>query len=153
MANTRPWAGSSPPPCFIRPGTFFYPVAAPSSHLTVKGSYIYTVLKLHSALWRQLRGWRGPWKWVWQPWHKGNFSGVLLNTSHTWGVPRVHTHTTDKLFTGQIDWRVWTIPCAQYSAPTKAYWNAHAHKWVCCRKNLSNWISKTKKKNAQTLLL
>ena len=28
----------------------FYPAVVPSSHLTVKGSYIYTVLKLHSAL-------------------------------------------------------------------------------------------------------
>ena len=30
---------------------------------------MYTVLKLHSALWRQPRGWCGPWwKWVWHPW-------------------------------------------------------------------------------------
>lgn len=30
-----------------------------------------TVLKLHSGLWRQPWGWRGPrWKWVWHPWVK-----------------------------------------------------------------------------------
>ena len=29
---------------------------------------MYTVLKWHSALWRQPRGWCGPqWKWVWHP--------------------------------------------------------------------------------------
>ena len=34
----------------------------------LRSSYIYTVLKLHSALWRQLWGWCGPWwNWVWNP--------------------------------------------------------------------------------------
>ena len=36
--------------------------------LKLRSSYIYTVLKLCSALWRQLWGWCGPqWKWVWHP--------------------------------------------------------------------------------------
>ena len=59
-----PWAKFGPPPCF-------YPAAAPSSCLTVRSSYIYTVLKLHSVLWRQPQGWYGPWwKWVWHPWYR-----------------------------------------------------------------------------------
>ena len=33
---------------------------------------IYTVLKLHLALWRQSWGWCGPrWKWVWHPCYEG----------------------------------------------------------------------------------
>ena len=32
----------------------------------LRSSYIYTVLKLHLALWRQPRGWCGPWwQWIW----------------------------------------------------------------------------------------
>ena len=53
-------AKSGPPPCFIWPAPcFFYPVAVPSSRLTVRDSYMYTALKLHSALWKQLWGWCG----------------------------------------------------------------------------------------------
>ena len=34
----------------------------------LRSSYIYTVLTLHSALWRPPRGWGGPpWTWVWRP--------------------------------------------------------------------------------------
>ena len=59
-----------------RPSTLFYP----GRHLVstrwqcralaqlLRSSYIYTVLKLHSALWRQSRGWCSSWwKWVWHP--------------------------------------------------------------------------------------
>ena len=42
---------------------------APCPYL--RSSYIYTDLKLHVALWRQLWGWCGPqWKWVWHPWSR-----------------------------------------------------------------------------------
>ena len=41
---------SGPAPCF-------YPAAVPSSRLTVKEGYMYTILKLHSAPWRQPRSW------------------------------------------------------------------------------------------------
>ena len=67
-----PWAESNPPPCFIQPSTLFLTLQqlwAPSPWL--RSSYIYTVLKLHSALWRQLWGWCGPrWKWVPHPCHR-----------------------------------------------------------------------------------
>ena len=72
VANTRPTGQTHPPLCFIQLALCFSPVAAPISRLTVKGSYIYTVLKLHLALWRQPRSCCGPWwKWVWHPWPKG----------------------------------------------------------------------------------
>ena len=46
----------------------FYPAAPLSSCLTVKEQLHFTVLKSHSALWRQPWGWGGPqWKWVWHP--------------------------------------------------------------------------------------
>ena len=39
---------------------------APCPYL--RSSYIYTVLRLQLALWRQLQDWCGPrWKWVWHP--------------------------------------------------------------------------------------
>ena len=63
---------SGPAPCF-------YPAAALSSHLTVRSSYIYTVLKWHLALWRQLRGWCDPqWKWVWHPWSRESIDILLI---------------------------------------------------------------------------
>ena len=60
----------------IRPSTLFYLAwrlvstrrqrRAPCPQL--RSSYMYTVLKLHPALWRQLRGGCGPQgKWVWHP--------------------------------------------------------------------------------------
>ena len=66
--QTQGLRAESGPPGFIPlAGPCFYPAAAPNSQL-LRSSYIYTVLKLHSALWRQLRGWCGPrWKWVWHP--------------------------------------------------------------------------------------
>ena len=45
-----PQAESGPPLGFIQPAPYFYLVAALSFHLTLRSSYIYTVLKLHSAL-------------------------------------------------------------------------------------------------------
>ena len=79
MANTRPVGR-------IRPSTLFYPAwhlvstwrqcQAPCPWL--RSSYIYTVLKLHLALWRQPRGWCGPWwKWVWHPLFNGRGGQVL----------------------------------------------------------------------------
>ena len=70
VANTRP-AG------WIRPSILFYRtwhlVSTPRQHHApcpyLRSSYIYTVLKWHSAIWRQLQGWCGPWwKWVWHSW-------------------------------------------------------------------------------------
>ena len=53
---------SGPTPCL-------YPAAAPSSLPLVEEYYIFTALKLHSALWGPLQSWCGPWwKWVWHPW-------------------------------------------------------------------------------------
>ena len=63
---------SCPAPCLC-------PVAALSSHWTVRSSYMYTVLKLRSALWRQRRGWCGLlWKWVWYPCFTVKFKRWLL---------------------------------------------------------------------------
>ena len=60
-------AESSPPPGF-------YPVAALSSCLTVSDCVNVTTLKLHSALWRQPRGWCGPWwEWIWHPSYRGMY--------------------------------------------------------------------------------
>ena len=80
VAHTRPVGR-------IRPSTLFHP----ARHLVstqrqcralasvLRSSYIYTVLKLHSALWRRPQGWCGPqWNWVWHPCAKG--SGKGLNT-------------------------------------------------------------------------
>ena len=70
VANTRP-VGQ------IRPSSLFYPpwhlVSTWWQHRALasllRSSYIYTVLKLHSALWRQPWGWCSPWwKRVWHPW-------------------------------------------------------------------------------------
>ena len=67
VANRRP-AGR------IQPSTLFYPARHLVSTgrrcwalaLLLRSNYIYTVLKLRSALWRQPRGWCGPWwKWLW----------------------------------------------------------------------------------------
>ena len=69
VANTKPVA-------WIWPSTLFYPAwyLVPTwwQHealaYLLRSSHIYTVLKLHLALWRQLRGWCGPgWKWIWYP--------------------------------------------------------------------------------------
>ena len=69
VANIRPTG-------WIRPTALFYP----AWHLVstrrqcraltqlLRSSYIYTALKWHLALWRQLWGWCGAqWKWVWHP--------------------------------------------------------------------------------------
>ena len=70
VANTRP-AGQTRPstPCFIWPSTLFLPSGRAELSLNCQGvAYIYAVLKLHLALWRQPWGWCGPWwKWVWYP--------------------------------------------------------------------------------------
>ena len=51
------------------PASCFQTAAAPSSLPLARISYIYTVLKLDLALWRQPWGWCGSrWKWVWHPW-------------------------------------------------------------------------------------
>ena len=61
MANTRP-AG------WIRPSTLFY----------------LTVLTLHSALWRQLQGWCGPWwKWVWYPLSNLSYNALVSKVEST----------------------------------------------------------------------
>ena len=59
-----------------RPSTLFYPtqhlISTRRQHqaltLLLRSSYIYIVLKLHLALWKQPWGWCGPWwKWIWHP--------------------------------------------------------------------------------------
>ena len=59
-----PWAESGPTPCFYRQQR-----RAQALALLLGSSYMYTVLKLHSTLWRPPRGGGcGPrWKWVWRP--------------------------------------------------------------------------------------
>ena len=84
VASTRPMG-------WILTSTLFYPARhrvstwqqhrAPCSQL--RSSYIYTVLKLHSALLRQPWGWCGPQcKWVWHPWLRTSKSTQYL--SHIW---------------------------------------------------------------------
>ena len=88
-----PQAESGPPPCSIRPAPCFYPAAALSSLPLVKGSYMYTVLKLHSALWRQPRGWCGPQrKWVWHPVYTKGIH-LLASLGHTGRKRLVLGHT------------------------------------------------------------
>ena len=78
----------------------FYPAAVLSSHLNVKGSYIYTVLKLHSALWRQPWGWCGPWwKWVWHPCLGGCFMKLIEWTS------LIQLYKS-KYFQGVLSWKL-----------------------------------------------
>ena len=72
----KPQVAKTRPVDWIQPSTLFYPAGhlvstrqqcrAPCPEL--RSSYIYTVLKLRLALWRQLWGWCGLWwKWVWHP--------------------------------------------------------------------------------------
>ena len=99
VANTR------------QPSTLFYParhlVSTRQQHRApcpwLMSSYIYKVLKLHSALWRQRRGWCGSrWKWVWHPWLRLPFSHIHEVTdlqpplvSHE--VSRTHTKSPSPL--------------------------------------------------------
>ena len=62
----------------------------------LRSSYIYTVLKLHSAFWRQPWGWCGPrWKWVWHPCSNGQ--SIYLNLS-------LKLYTCCPGCCGSVDW-------------------------------------------------
>ena len=98
VANTRPTSG-------IWPSTLFYLAwhlvstwqqrRAPTSLL--RSSCIYTVLKLHLALWRQPWGWCGSWwKWFWHPWSKGSYKIVqtMIASEYAYSYNRETTGKT-----------------------------------------------------------